>query len=392
MAMIPTITELYTSIISDIESKLGITVPSISKNFIKIFAAVQAAKLKLYYLYSANIKKNVFIDTAEPEALGGTLERFGRVKLNRNPFPATPGEYIVEVTGSIGAVIPASTTFKSDDDSTSPGYLFVLDDEYELIATTDTITLRALTTGLESQLEVGDTLTATAPIINVDSIATVDSITVAPLAAESLEDYREKAILAYRLEPQGGAAADYRLWGFDAQGVANIYPFARTGYSNEVIVFVEATIADSTDGKGTPTAGILAEVAEVIETNPDTTLLATERGRRPLGVFNVEIAAITVKEIDIKITGYVGLTSDIEALLTSALETALASVRPFVSAIDTLDQKNDIFSTFNIIYIIQQAIPGSIFSSVELKVNSVVFNSYLFDNGNIPHLNSVTYA
>ena len=139
--------------------------------FLRALASVQAAKLKLFYLAAAFLQKNLFADTADSESLGGTLERFGRVKLNRNPFPAVPGEYDFDVTGSIGATIPAQSTFKSNDSSSNPGYLYVLDNAVTLTATTQTVTLRALVAGLDSALEVADTCTSTAPIalVNVDN-------------------------------------------------------------------------------------------------------------------------------------------------------------------------------------------------------------------------------
>lgn len=81
---IPTTQELYTSIKSDLETELNINIPVFGKIFLRALAAVQAAKLKLYYLAIASVQKNIFPDTADPESIGGTLERFGIVKLGRN--------------------------------------------------------------------------------------------------------------------------------------------------------------------------------------------------------------------------------------------------------------------------------------------------------------------
>lgn len=388
----PTLTELYNDVLSDIQTQYGLNIPTFGKNFLRVMAAVQAAKLKLFYLAIASVQKNIFVDTADPESIGGTLERFGRVKLNRNPFPATAGEYTVEVTGTIGAVIPALTTFKSDDDSLSPGKLFILDAEYTLTATTDTITLRALETGVDSKLEVGDTLTATAPIALVNKSAEVTVEVEEPQAAETVADYRQKAIDAYRLEPQGGAATDYRLWAFDAQGVRQAYPYAKTGAANEINLYVEATIADSTDGKGTPSAGLLEDVEEVVEFDPDTTRPLSERGRRPLGVFEVHFLPVTIREVDITVASFTGITAAIETELTEALEAEIDTIRPFVSACDILAEKNDILDTNKIIAVILATRPGSIFGAVTLTVAGSPYSSYQFINGDIPHLNSVTFV
>ena len=123
MTRIPTILELYNDIISDLETEMQVRIPLVGRYFLRALAMVQASKLKLYYLAIASVQKNIFVDTADSEADGGTLERFGRVKLNRNPFTAIQGQYTLEVVGSIGAIIKSETTFKSNDENVNSGKL-----------------------------------------------------------------------------------------------------------------------------------------------------------------------------------------------------------------------------------------------------------------------------
>lgn len=391
MTRIPTILELYNDIISDLETEMQVRIPLVGRYFLRALAMVQASKLKLYYLAIASVQKNIFVDTADSEADGGTLERFGRVKLNRNPFTAVQGQYTLEVVGSIGAIIKSETTFKSNDENVNSGKLFVLDADYTLTATTDTITVRALEGGTDSKQFVGDKLSATAPIANVNKIGTITAEIIEPLDAESLEDYRRKALDSYRLEAQGGAGTDYRLWSYDAQGVEQTYPYATSGQSNEVTVYVEAELTASTDGKGTPSAPLQQAVLDVIEFDPDTTKPTNERGRRPLGVFEVNILPITVKEVDIIIENYVGLTTQIATDIESALKTEVDKLRPFVSSCDILADKNDLLDNNKIIATILNAKSGASFGTITLKIDSVVTTSYVFAFGNIPHFNSVTF-
>lgn len=391
MTTIPTLSQLYTAVLTDLETQYGVTISLFGKVFLRALAAVQAGKIKLLYLVLGNLQKNIFVDTADPEALGGTLERFGRVKLNRNPFPAVAGQYEAIVTGSIGAVIPASTTFKSDDDSLNPGFLFILDNAFTLTATTDTITIRALTSGLVSKLAVGNTLTATQPIALVDSSIEIDTETVPPLAAETIEEYRQKAIQAYQLEAQGGAATDYRLWSYDVQGVKQAYPYAKSGDANVVDVFVEATVADSTDTHGTPSDSMLAEVREVIEFDPDTTQPTNDRGRRPLAVYAVNTLPVLPKPIAIEIVGFQNLTADIQSSIETAIRSAIDKVRPFVAGCDVLADKNDVLDLYRISYAILSVAPGSIFTSINLYVDSVAVSTYTFDQGIIPYYDTVTF-
>lgn len=390
MKTIPTFNQLFNSVKSDLETAYGSSVPIFGKIFLLAMSMVQAGKLKMFYYQLGSLQKNIFIDTADSEAKGGTLERFGRIKLGRNPSPAQAGQYTVEVTGSVAAVIKASTTFKSNDDSLSPGKLFILDLEHVMLSTTDTITLRALDAGTGSKLEVNDLLTATQPIPSVDRSAKVTVELVTPLAAEDLEDYRRKGEDAYRLEPQGGAGTDYRLWAFDAQGVEQVYPYAKTGFSGEVIIYIEATIADSTDGKGTPSAAIITAVEDVVNFDPDTSKPLNQRGRRPTQVI-VTYLPVTVLNVDIRIYNFDGLTLAIQTAIFNALKARIDLIRPFVASADILANKDDILSVNTIISEILDVQPGAQFTTVQMDVNSVTENTHTFIAGDIPYLNSITY-
>lgn len=394
MITIPTLSQLYTAVLSDLEAQYGISIPLVGKNYLRGLAAVQAAKLKLYYLAIGNLQKNIFVDTAESESIGGTLERFGRVKLGRNPFAAVAGQYELTVTGNVSQTIPAGSTFKADDTATSPGIIYVLDSAYTLVATTDTITVRALTAGDAGKLSIGNTITPTQPLVAINSgpgSCIVASEIIEPLEAETLEAYRTAILQSYRLEAQGGSASDYRLWSQDAQGVAAVYPYARAGYPCQINLYVEATIADSIDGKGTPSSAILLDVEDVVDMNPDTTIPLLERGRRPLQVV-VNYLPITPKTINIVITGYTGITAAQQLTIAAALTTMIDSIRPFIAASDVLSERNDTLDVNKIIAAIITDQPGAVFTSVAFTVDLVSQITYTFTAGNIPSMGTVTYA
>jgi uncharacterized phage protein gp47/JayE len=359
-----------------------VSISLVGKVALRVIAFTQAAKLKLIYLLIGDVQRNITPDTAYSTANGGTLERWGLIKIDRNPLPATQGQYTCTVTGTTGGTIPASTTFKSDDDSLSPGYLFVLDNEFTLSGSSGSITLRALTGGTESKLSAGNTLTATQPLINVNTTATVTAETVSPTDTETTELYREKVIDSFRLLPQGGASADYRLWGkTDISGVQEIYPYAKSGYANEIDIYIEATPADSTDGKGTPTATIITNVTNAIE------------AKRPLGVFEVHYLPVTVKEVTINIAGSTFTTSQ-KALILTAMTEAIARIRPFIPGADTLTERNDVLSANNVINVVLNTVPGSVFGAVTVYIPDsppTPVASYQFTNGEIPWLDTITY-
>jgi uncharacterized phage protein gp47/JayE len=386
MIRIPTLSELYNQIVADFESELGESIPLFGKSFLRATAAVQAAKLWINYKINAFVQKNSWVDTADPESMGGSLERFGRVKLNRNPYPATAGQYVVTVTGTIGAVIPARTIFKSNDNALNAGKLFILDNQYTLVAVSDSITLRALEIGIDSRLNIGNQLTSTTPISLVNSLAVVSSEAVEPFSSEEIEVYRRKIIESFQLEPQGGSSSDYRLWANEVQGVAQSYPFAVSGQVGQVNLFIEATIEDSTDGQGSASVGLLDDVKDNIELP-----ISGVPARKPVGNI-VNYLSVTPLEVNIEIAGFQGLTTDIENLILGALTEEIAKIRPFVSAIDIVSKRNDTLNTNKIITTILTTIPGSVFGTITLEVDSVATASKTFAGGEIPFLNSVTYV
>lgn len=391
MTTIPTLSQLRTNVQSNLETAFGGTIPSFGKNALRVISTVWAGLLWVAYKYLGFVQKNIFVDTADPESKGGTLERWGRVKLSRNPFTAVAAQYSVSVTGTIGAVINAKTTFKSNDDSASPGKMFIIDQSFTLTSSPDLITLRAIEPGVDSRLADGDELTATIPIANVNKTVEVDSELVQPLSAETTEEYREKIEDSFKLESNGGSAVDYRLWAADVQGVRQVYPYNKTGFPGELNVYIEATVADSEDGKGTPSAAMIAEVAAVFELDPDTTLPIAKRGRRPLGVHDIHELPVSIQTVDIDITGLTGLTGDQQDAIEDALIAMIADVRPFISAADPLEEKNDILDVNRIIVKILEVVPGTSFGPVDLQVNTISVSTFTFTNGQIPWVDTINF-
>lgn len=386
---IPTYNDLYTSILTDLRNKLEIRF-IVGKVVLMAFAAVQAAKLKLIYLTAAFVYKNSLPDTADPESLGGSLQRFGILKLGRLPNPAVAGEYLVDVTGEIGGVIESGTTYKSLDTSANPDKLYVVDTQFTFTSTTGQITVRALEPGTDATLEIGDQMQLTAPIANVDSFATVNDVSVTPVSKEEIEDYRDKVIEAYRAEPQGGARIDYRIWAEDAAGVRTVYPYVIDGAAGELNIYIEAFPEDSIDGNGTPSASILADVEAVIELDPDDSKSMEERGRRPIGIFDIDYLAVTPLPIDIIIYGLTD-SSYLTAIENGIID-FIYNIRPYIDGADNPQesQKNKLYAS-DIFTVVRDIITqANSFTNIEVYVDSGLVNIYSFENGDIPYLNSVT--
>jgi uncharacterized phage protein gp47/JayE len=392
MKAIPSIQTLYTNLASDLKNKLGIIASAVLKLAIDALASVLAGMLKLCYIYLVDVQNNLFPDTADIAANGGQLERMGMIWLKRMPYPATDGYYTASVTGTAGSVIPAQVTFKSNDNTLSPGFLYILDNAYTLTGSGDVIALRALNAGEDFALNIGDGLTATQPLLGVNQGVTIASITTAPTNAEDTELYRQQILDAIILEPQGGSKADYRIWSADAAGVQRVFPQLKAGDAGTVQVYVEATPADSTDGKGTPSGTLITAVTTVINTDPDESVDTNDRARLPLQAA-LEVLAISPVPVDVAIAGLETDTSDIRAAISANLASFLFSVRPYIAGCDLPRDKNDILTTVKVQSVVTDTIGNTnSFLSFTLSVNGVVVNSFTFSGGNIPYLRNVTYS
>lgn len=373
---IPTYSDLYTQVQTDLRKRLGIT-SIFGKVIINIFAAVQAAKLKIYYLAVGFVYKNIFPDQADPESKGGSLERFGYVRLGRYPYAAVAGEYKASITGEVGATIAPNTTFKSLDTSTNPDKLFILDSVYTFTSTSGIIDLRALDLGTDAALEIGDQLQVTAPIANVDSFATITSVEVTPTEAEDIEEYRQETIDSFRNEPQGGARVDYRGWSNGVPGIRQVYPFVTV--PTEVDLYIEANPEDSTDDHGTPSASLMNDVQDAIEPS-----------KIPLGVSVINYMAVVPAPVDVEITGL----SDVSYLtaIESAIESFLFDIRPYVAGADDLvDINKDKLYASDIYGIVRDVIGrNATFTSLIVEVNSIAIQLHQFNVNSIPYINSVT--
>ncbi len=391
MRDIPSINEIRDQIASDFKIKLNLT-DSQLKYVLDAFDSVLAAQFKLMYLYLSDIQNNVFPDTADLEENGGTLERFGRIYLNRNPLPATAGIFKVYVIGSNGAVLRNSLTFKSNENSLNPGQSYVLDAEYVLTGSGDEIEIRSLGGGTDFDLNVGDELTITEPVLGVSNIVTVAEVVEQPRSSEDIDVYRQNIIDSIQLEPQGGSKTDYRLWSADAQGVRKVYPYVRNDDAGDVDVYVEATVADSIDGNGTPDPTLLTNVLDVIELDPDETKPTNERGRKPIQS-NVETLAITITPVDITINGLIDDSTAVRDAIETNIKDYLYNIRPYIAGADLPRDKNDILYSARVQSVITDVLESAnYFENLTMEVNGNTVNNYEFNLGSIPYLRNLIFA
>lgn len=393
----PTLTEIFTAISLDFKQRFSISSENDLKRSLVALAASNAGMLKLFYLAISDVQKNIWPDLADAEEMGGTLERFGRVKLGRDPYPAMQGEYIITITGTSGATLPINTPFKSSSDSTSPNALFTTSASVTLSGTSGTVTILSDKAGTAYQLAVGDILYIVNPITNITSKAVVSSVKTIPLDAEDAEVYRGLVLESFRLEPNGGSASDYVYWALDVNGIRTVYPFTTPGTSGIVSIYAEATESASTDGHGTPSQTLLdalwkPDKTGVFELDPDVTQSIYNRGRRQTGLSDISVLPISPLPVIVTIKNLKVQSSLISDSIQNEIKSVLYFKRPYVAGVGNINDRNDTLYLSDIIAAIQNAIEvGNTFDDIIVSVNGLGL-PFQFLNGNIPYLSSVFYA
>lgn len=390
MVTIRTFDEIYNDILNDYATAQGVDVSELDITY-KVEAKVMAGQLYPIYLTISQMQNNVYPDLAEQDV----LERFGFAILNRYPARATQGYYNATVIGQIGSVIPANTQYQANSDTLASGFIFTVDTDITLTATSQVIQIRALTSGLNALLYQTDELTCLRPIVNINDTITVTSVVTNPTDAESIESYRIDVLEGIRLLSQGGSPYDYRLWALVIPEIRTVYPYVVQNTPGNIKIYVEATpeASDPLEAVGAPTQATM-DAYYLNDAGVETGALIwdDERnvGRKPLTVNNITIASVIPIDVNIEFTGL----SDESILPTikTALEDLVYNIRPFIAGAQSIATKNDeLIRDFIAIEVINiLAGTGISYTSFVMNVDGNPETSYIFDNGEYPVINTVT--
>ena len=397
MTTAPTLTELYQAISSDFKQSFSINSENDLKRTLIALASSNAGMLKLFYLALLDVQKNIYPDLADSENNGGTLERFGRVKLGRDPYPATQGFFKITVTGTIGAEVAINTQFKKIDENSTLPSLYTATETVVLTATTGLVTIISDKSGTDYNLAVGDELYSVNPINNISSLVVVSSVETEAIDEEDIEDYRELVLKAFRLEPNGGSNSDYVAWALDVEGIRTVYPYTTAGVAGTATVYAEATVSASTDGRGTPSQVLMNALwtydkTGVFELDPDITQSIYNRGRRQLGLTEINILPVNPVPVNITLTNLKNKSVEVKVSIVDELKKMLYYKRPFIVGVGDINNKKDTLYMSDIIVALQNAIEtGNTYDNVSATCNGLPL-PFIFLNGNIPYINTITYV
>lgn len=331
---IPTTAELTAALIADLEAAFGITIPVWAKAFLRVFPKSVAGLMTIVYKYGGSMFLQQFVQyagTSEITVNGRRLiplVEWGRLVGVGDPTAATRAEYdiTVLVNNPVGNM-EKNTQYRNVNN----GVTYLVVNTVALASPSITVRIRAYQdqNGTGGKGEIGNMIAGRAnvrlitPQANVETESSVDTEVVTGVDAEDWEDYRQRVINRFRMQPQGGAYTDYRDWATEVEGIINAYVY--TGDPGEVDVYSEANT--DVDPDGIPTGAQLTAVENSIEL--DVTGLAS---RRPVSSF-VNSLAITRTAFDVTISGLQGGTlslSDLEDKVEDALDTYFLSREPYI--------------------------------------------------------------
>ncbi len=342
----PTTAEINATIIAQLEASLNQTIPSLPKSFLRVLAKVMAAVFILLYKYAGFTFEQIFIATASNEDTvvnGETINplvEWGRLIGVGDPVAATQAELTIDITvTNQTGTLPSGTQLFGDTN----GVTYITIGDVVLDAPTKSATIRASSdqaggdgSGAIGNLDNGAICSFANPLPNVSRGTVVTATTTVGVDAEGTEVYRQRIIDLFQKRPQGGALADYEIWGEAVAGIINVYPY--TGdVPGEVDLFSEATT--TLDPDGIPTAAQLVEVFDA--TQVDENGLAT---RRPVGA-GVNSFAISRVGFDVTVTGLTG--DDVPTMQTqiqSAVEEFFLNAEPFIDGVSSSPRKDRLTS------------------------------------------------
>jgi len=393
----PTTQEIADLIVAQLEGSLSQTIPLLPKAFNRVLAKVLAGVFILIYKYAGFVFLQMFVAHATLKATvvnGKTIQPllvWGQLVGVEDPQAATRAEFVaaVNVVNQVGS-LPAGT--KLIRDATGVIYESIVDTA--LNAPQVGVQIRAVSdssggdgSGVIGNMEPGTIIQFASTQTNVSSDVFITSQTVIGADAETATSYRTRVVNRIQAKPQGGAYADYRLWGEEVEGVAHVYPYSGTK-PGEVDVFVE--VDTDVDPDGLPDLAHMNAVRDSIELEGDT----GKATRRPVGAA-VNVLSIGRTAWEVQISGLdvedeVSVKADIE----SGLDEYLRSREPFIVGLSVLPREDRITNAAiaSIVNTIVDAAGGAV-TDVQLQRSGVPVPSWVLTRGENAKmaLNGITY-
>lgn len=398
------IKEVEALLINSFEHEFNKKLRLLPKSFIRVFCRVLAGVFIILYKQIGWYFLQLFPETADWQEVTILEQRIRPlVKLGAlfgigEPLAGVQWQGIIEVDVlKTGGVLYSGTQLKSS----VTGKLYVASETKTLLLNKESVKVVCTEIGTAGNLEKNDVLNFVNPYGFIKSEAVILEVERMGLDEELEANYRERLINRFRLQPQGGALADYRIWAADVPGVLRVYPYNDKEQPGGVLLYVSGIPSVFNDR--IPDKGLLKKVGEVCTYDPET----GKAIRKPLtamldpknnGSYE-NIKPISVIEIEVAVTGVTGIApADFAELIKPALKNYFLDRDLYIRGLSDDNNRTNVVSKNHVITVINQiaVTAKAVFEEVVLKKENVVFSSYVLDDGKLAKLgafsiNGVSY-
>lgn len=398
------IKEVEALLINSFEHEFNKKLRLLPKSFIRVFCRVLAGVFIILYKQIGWYFLQLFPGTADWQEVAILGQRIRPlVKLGAlfgigEPLAGVQWQGIIEVDVlKTGGVLYSGTQLKSS----VTGKLYVASETKTLLLNKESVKVVCTEIGTAGNLEVNDVLNFVNPYGFIKSEAVILEVERMGLDEELEANYRERLINRFRLQPQGGALADYRIWAADVPGVLRVYPYNDKEQPGGVLLYVSGIPSVFNDR--IPDKGLLKKVGEVCTYDPET----GKAIRKPLtamldpkndGSYE-NIKPVSVVEIEVAVTGVTGIApADFAELIKPALKNYFLDRDLYIRGLSDDNNRTNVISKNHVITVINQiaVTAKAVFEEVVLKKENVVFSSYVLDDGKLAKLgafsiNGVSY-
>ena len=392
-----TIKEIRDMLITAFQNEFNRSLRILPRSFIKIFATIIAGIFVVLYKLIGWFFLQIYPETAywkEVKVLGfkiRPLVKWGVLIGVGSPRSGTQwkGEIEVSVTNRNTTLNPG-TQLKSS----LTGRIYITENPVILDRETVFVAVTCNTPGTAGNLQADDVLNFVSPMGNVKKTATVTGIFRDGTDDETEADYRSRVVNRYRLQPQGGSLADYRIWASSVPGVLNTYPYNDSESPAGVILYISGNPGVYPDR--IPSKNLLIQVGDACSYDPET----GRANRKPVtavldpdfdGTYK-NIRPICIVDFDIHIEGVTGISlEDFAEIIRPGIESYFLGREPYIRGLSDDNNKTNIVSRNNVSSVIDQ-IALSVkaeFEMVSMYRNNGLEPTYTLDMGELSRLNKL---
>ena len=393
-----TIEEVQQLLIRSFEHEFNTQLRILPKSFIKILCKVFAGVFIIVYKLVGWYFLQMFPETAdwkEVTILGVRLRPL--VKLGvlfgvGEPLAGVQWQGIITIDVlTQGSVLYSGTQLKSS----VTGKLYIVEETKTLLQIKESISVICTEIGTAGNLEQNDIINFVNPYGFIKTEAIVSDVARVGLDNELESSYRNRVINRFRLQPQGGALADYRIWASEVPGVLNVYPCNDKEQPGGVLLYVSG-ISDVYVDR-VPDKGLLKKVGESCTYDPET----GKATRKPLtamldpkndGSYS-NVKPVTVAVFDVAITGVSGIVpADFAQIVKPALQNYFLDRDLYIRGLSDDNNRTNVISKNHVITVINQIAVSvkAIFESAERRKDGKVVPLYALDNGELAGLGGLT--